>query len=273
MTVSQSALFARKFLTSAALAATLVCGSGVTLVVTSMSSPALAQDITGADLKRDIDKNMHGFNPRQYPAPPKEEPKPEGPSWAESCWNGLCTAAKVVTGVAAVEYIYDKLTEEDEATAKKQHEEDLRKAVEERHQAEENQKKLEQPKSAEAPKTEMQKTETMKTETQKTAIQNPELPKSEPKKIDTKALSPGRSDNIAPKRLSLGTSSNLPAANEKSSLKVEAAKIDTGHAPAAINLNAGKPLPAMTLSHLPAVTALNNLATTNRFTALAATKR
>jgi hypothetical protein len=61
-------------------------------------------------------------------------------------------------------------------------------------------------------------------------------------------------ESTAAKTLSLGASNNLSSANDRSAFKAEAAKIETGHAPAGvINLNAG------TAKSLPAANALFSL--------------
>jgi hypothetical protein len=271
-TLSQSKVSARTFLTSAALLAALVCTSGVTLVATAGSSPAWAQesppDITGTQEKAEIDRRLHKIDPKHYPAPPKEDPKPEGPSWAESCWNGVCTLVKAVVypGGIIVDYIRDHVVDPpvDEAAEQKRHNDDVRKQAE----AEANQKNAER-KPAEAPKTEIQKTEIQKTEMQK-----PEL-----KKVEAKTqVSTTKIEAIVPKKLGLVTANTVQsAAAPKPALKVETGRVEVVKAPAAIvNVNAmtaPKQLTLPAMAHPMMAQTLNTAALNSRFTAMTMTKR
>jgi hypothetical protein len=268
-TFSQSKVSARTFLTSAALLAALVCTSGVTLVATAGSSPAWAQDappdLTGTQEKAEIDRRLHKIDPKHYPdpAPPKEDPKPEGPSWAESCWNGVCTLVKAVVnpGGVIIDYVRDHIVDPpvDEAAEQKRHNDDVRKQAE----AEANQKNSEK-KPAEAPKT----------ETQKTEMQKPEL-----KKVETKTqVSTTKIEAIVPKKLGFVTANTVQsAAAPKPALKVEAGRVEVVKAPAAIvNVNAmtaPKQLTLPAMAHPLMAQTLNTAALNNRFTAMTMTKR
>jgi hypothetical protein len=157
-TPSRSNGTVRKFLISAALLSALVGASGATLVATAATSPALAQvaDLTGSEEKQKIDELQHKIDPRHYPAPPKVDPKPDPapePGFVQRCINWVCS-----------------LFSDNEEQEKKEHDEALKKAVEERHRAEEAQKRLESPKTADALKTEALKTEAKRLETRTTAI-------------------------------------------------------------------------------------------------------
>ena len=119
----------RKLLHVAAVLATFACVSGATLVVSATTSPVMAQDITGTDQAQKIDQLQHAFDPAHYPKkdpPPPPPPPPPEKSWWEKCIDWLCGAS--------------------DEEIKKQHDADLKKAVEERRKELGSEKKTEAPK-------------------------------------------------------------------------------------------------------------------------------
>lgn len=225
---SQPDRAARKFLTSAALLAALVCATGATLVASAATSPAMAQDVTGAEQKQKIDELQHAIDPKHYPAPKKEEKKAEEekkdePSFFQKCINLVCS-----------------LFSGDEEQEKKDHEEAVKKAVEERRQAEQAQNRLESQKTTEAPKTEVKKLET------KTTV------------IKASQILEASTTKLA---------SFHPANLKATSLKVESTRFEAIKTPAAmarsIAIAAPKPLTVAALAHPFAASTL-----TTRFTGL-----